>query len=211
MKKVKKEEKLDVVFILDKSGSMAGQVENTISSFNEYLEKEKKNKYETNISTVLFSDKYTVLHDRVNVSKVKPLTNKEYYVEGCTALYDALGNTIHSFEAKDTDKVIFIIITDGYENASKEYKNEDIKKLVKGHDDYEFIYVGADIDSYAAGSTIGIRKSNIANFKKGKVGTAKLFNAIECFEECVMGESEANWKEELDDYIDENMPNRIRR
>ena len=211
MKKVKKEEKLDVVFILDKSGSMAGQVENTISSFNEYLEKEKKNKYETNISTVLFSDKYTVLHDRVNVSKVKPLTNKEYYVEGCTALYDALGNTIHSFEAKDTDKVIFIIITDGYENASKEYKNEDIKKLVKGHDDYEFIYVGADIDSYAAGSTIGIRKSNIANFKKGKVGTAKLFNAIECFEECVTGESEANWKEELDDYIDENMPNRIRR
>ena len=81
-----------------------------------------------------------------------------------------------------------------------------IKKLIQGHKDYEFIYVGADIDSYAAGSTIGIRKSNIANFKKGKVGTAKLFNAIECFEECVMGESEANWKEELDDYIDENMP-----
>jgi hypothetical protein len=211
MKKVKKEEKLDVVFILDKSGSMAGQVENTISSFNEYLEKEKKNKYETNISTVLFSDKYTVLHDRVNVSKVKPLTNKEYYVEGCTALYDALGNTIHSFEAKDTDKVIFIIITDGYENASKEYKNEDIKKLVKGHDDYEFIYVGADIDSYVAGSNIGIRRSNIANFKKGKVGTGKLFNAITCFEECVMGDSEANWKEELEEYIDENMQNRIRR
>ena len=211
VKNIKKEQKLDVVFILDKSGSMGGQVENTISSFNEYLEKEKKNKYETNITTVLFSDKYTVLHDRVSVSKVKPLTNKEYYVEGCTALYDALGNTIHNFETKDTEKVIFIIITDGYENASKEYKNEDIKKLIQGHKDYEFIYVGADIDSYAAGSTIGIRKSNIANFKKGKVGTAKLFNAIECFEECVMGESEANWKEELDDYIDENMPNRIRR
>ena len=211
VKNIKKQEKLDVVFILDKSGSMGGQVENTISSFNEYLEKEKKNKYETNITTVLFSDKYTVLHDRVSVSKVKPLTNKEYYVEGCTALYDALGNTIHNFETKETEKVIFIIITDGYENASKEYKNEDIKKLIQGHKDYEFIYVGADIDSYVAGSTIGIRKSNIANFKKGKVGTEKLFDAICCFEECVMGESEANWKEELDDYIDENMPNRIRR
>lgn len=211
VKNVKKEEKLDVVFILDKSGSMAGQVENTISSFNEYLEKEKKNKYETNITTVLFSDKYTILHDRVNVSKVKPLTNKEYYVEGCTALYDALGNTIHNFETKDTDKVILIIITDGYENASKEYKNEDIKKLIQGHKDYEFVYVGADIDSYAAGSNIGIRKDNIANFKKGRAGTKQLFKAIGCFEECVMGESAANWKAELDDYIDENMPNRIRR
>jgi hypothetical protein len=211
VKNIKKQEKLDVVFILDKSGSMAGQVENTISSFNEYLEKEKKNKYETNITTVLFSDKYTILHDRVNVSKVKPLTNKEYYVEGCTALYDALGNTIHNFETKDTDKVIFIIITDGYENASKEYKNEDIKKLIQGHKDYEFVYVGADIDSYAAGSNIGIRKDNIANFKKGRTGTKQLFKAIGCFEECVMGESAANWKADLDDYIDENMPNRIRR
>lgn len=211
VKNIKKEEKLDVVFILDKSGSMAGQVENTISSFNEYLEKEKKNKYETNITTVLFSDKYKVLHDRINVSKVKPLTNKEYYVEGCTALYDALGNTIHNFETKDTDKVIFIIITDGYENASKEYKNEDIKKLIQGHKDYEFVYVGADIDSYAAGSNIGIRKDNIANFKKGRTGTKQLFKAIGCFEECVMGESAASWKAELDDYIDENMPNRIRR
>ena len=211
VKNIKKEEKLDVVFILDKSGSMAGQVENTISSFNEYLEKEKKNKYETNITTVLFSDKYKVLHDGVNVSNVKPLTNKEYYVEGCTALYDALGNTIHNFEAKDTDKVIFIIITDGYENASKEYKNEDIKKLIQGHKDYEFVYVGADIDSYAAGSNIGIRKDNIANFKKGRTGTNQLFKAIGCFEECVMGESAANWKAELDDYIDENMPNRMRR
>ena len=93
---MKKEKKLDVVFILDKSGSMGGQEENTISSFNEYLEKEKKNKYQTNITTVLFSDKYSILHDRENVKKVKELTEKDYYVEGCTALYDALGNAIHS-------------------------------------------------------------------------------------------------------------------
>ena len=202
---MKKEKKLDVVFILDKSGSMGGQEENTISSFNEYLEKEKKNKYDTYITTVLFSDKYNVIHDRIPVSKVKKLTNKEYYVGGCTALLDALGNTIHSMEEKDTDKVLFIIITDGYENASREYTKDQIKKLVKKNKDYEFIYVGADIDSYEAGSQIGIKKDNIANFKKDRKGTATLFNAVGCFEKCMMADAmSASWKQELDEYLQEN-------
>ena len=203
---MKKEKKLDVVFILDKSGSMSGQEDNTISSFNEYLEKEKKNKYTTNITTILFSNKYSVLHDRKNVKDVKKLTGKDYYVGGRTALYDALGNTINSMEQKDTDKVLFIIITDGYENASREYKKEDIKRLINKHKDYEFIYIGADIDSYAAGNSIGIGNNNIASFKKDKKGTAKLFKAVECFEGCMMDESSAgiNWKKELDEYIEEN-------
>ena len=203
---MKKEKKLDVVFILDKSGSMGGQEENTISSFNEYLEKEKKNTYETNITTVLFSDSYSILHDRIPVKKVKKLTNKDYFVGGCTALYDALGNTINSMKQKDTDKVLFIIITDGYENASREYKKDDIKNLINKNKDYEFIYIGADIDSYAAGSQIGIRKNNIANFKKGKEGTARLFNAVGCFEKSMMEDSEmsTSWKQELDEYLDEN-------
>ena len=204
---MKKEKKLDVVFILDRSGSMSGQEGNTISSFNEYLEKEKKNKYTTNITTILFSDKYNVLHDREDVKKVKKLTEKDYFVGGCTALYDALGNTIHNMEQKDTDKVLFIIITDGYENASCEYKNEDIKKLIKKHKDYEFIYIGADIDSYAAGNSIGIRNDNIANFKKDRKGTAKLFKAVDCFEASMMGEAcecSSAWKKELDEYIKEN-------
>ena len=202
---MKKEKKLDVVFILDKSGSMSNQVDNTISSFNEYLEREKKNKYQTNITTVLFNDTYNVLHDRKDIKKVKNLTEKDYQVGGCTALYDALGNTIHNFENKDTDKVLFIIITDGYENASREYKNEDIKKLIKKNKNYDFIYIGADIDSYAAGSSIGIRKDNIANFKKDKRGTSKLFKAIGNFESSMMEESSSiNWKQELDEYIKEN-------
>ena len=202
---MKKEKKLDVVFILDKSGSMSNQVENTISSFNEYLEKEKKNKYPTNITTILFSDKYNILHDRVDVKKVKKLTEEDYYVGGCTALYDALGNTIHSMKKKNTDKVLFIIITDGYENASREYKKDDIKKLIQKNSDYEFIYIGADIDSYAAGNDIGIRSSNIANFKKDKKGTSKLFRAVECFEGAMMEDaSTINWKEELDEYMQEN-------
>ena len=203
---MKKEKKLDVIFILDKSGSMGGQEENTIGSFNEYLEKEKKNNYKTYITTVLFSDNYSILHDRIEASKVRKITEKDYYVGGCTALYDALGNTIQSLKEKDTDKVLFIIITDGYENASIKYKKEDIKRLIKKNNNYEFIYIGADIDSYAAGNNIGINSNNIANFKKDKKGTTKLFEAVQCFEESMMGESIAStkWKEELDEYIKNN-------
>ena len=203
---MKNDKKLDVVFILDKSGSMSGQEENTISSFNEYLEKERKNSYDTYITTVMFSDNYNIVHDRVNVKNVKRLTNKDYFVGGCTALYDALGNTINSMKTKDTDKVLFIIITDGYENASKEYKKDDIKRLIKKNKDFEFIYIGADIDSYAAGSDIGIRRNNIANFKKDKKGTAKLFGAVESFECALMTDKEisSNWKQELDKYLEEN-------
>ncbi len=203
---MKKEKKLDIVFILDKSGSMGGQEENTIGSFNEYLEKEKKNNYKTYITTVLFSDNYSILHDRIEASKVRKITEKDYYVGGCTALYDALGNTIQSIKEQNTDKVLFIIITDGYENASKEYKKDDIKRLIKKNSNYEFIYIGADIDSYAAGNNIGINSNNIANFKKDKKGTTKLFEAVQCFEESMMGESLAStkWKEELDEYIKNN-------
>ena len=202
---MKKEKKLDIVFIIDKSGSMGGQEENTISSFNEYLAKEKKNKYKTNITTVLFSDNYSILHDREDVKKVKRLTEEDYYVGGCTALYDALGNTINSFDRKETDKVLFIIITDGYENASREFDNKKIRKLIKKHSDWEFIYIGADIDSYASGGAIGIKKDNIANYKKDARGTSKLFKAVGDFECAMMGEaSTTNWKQDLDNYIKEN-------
>lgn len=199
--------KLDVVFILDKSGSMSGSEENTISSFNEYLEKEKKNKFKTTITTVLFSDDYKYLHNGIDVRKVKPITNKDYYVGGCTALYDALGNTIQTIDKKDTDKVLFIIITDGYENASREYDNNNIRSLIKKHKDWEFIYIGADIDSYAAGNNIGIKRENIANYKKDSKGTSKLFGAVGKFECAMMDEAVAccsSWKEELDEYIEKN-------
>lgn len=195
--------KLDVIFILDKSGSMSGSEENTISSFNEYLEKEKKNKFNTSITTVLFSDDYHYLHNDINVKDVKPITSKEYYVGGCTALYDALGNVIGDVEKRETDKVLFIIITDGYENASREYSNEKIKKLIKKHKDWQFIYIGADIDSYAAGSSIGIRRENIANYVKDKTGSKALFRAVNNYE-CAMMEEAVNttdWKRELDNYI----------
>lgn len=201
----KNERKLDVIFILDKSGSMSGSEENTISSFNEYLEREKKNKYDTRITTVLFDNNYSYLHDSISVKNVKALTHKDYYVGGCTALYDALGNCINRIEKEDTDKVLFIIITDGYENASKEYSKDMIRRLIKKHRDWEFIYIGADIDSYQAGGDIGIKKSNIANYKKDSLGTSKLFKAAQSFE-CMMMEDSVKdtWKDDLDEYLEQN-------
>ncbi len=196
--------KLDVVFILDKSGSMSGSEDNTISSFNEYLEREKKNKYNTLVSTILFSDNYYYLHKRENIKNIKHLTNRDYYVGGCTALYDALGNTINYFKKANTDKVLFIIITDGYENASLEFNKAKITKLIK-NSGFEFIYIGADIDSYSAGSDIGIRRENIANFKKDKKGTNLLFRSVGKYSEAMMADaSTSRWSEELDEYINEN-------
>ena len=200
-----KKKNLDVVFVIDKSGSMSGSEDNTISSFNEYLEKEKKNKFDTKISTVLFSDHYEYLHNRINVKEVSELTRDDYVVGGCTALYDALGNAIINMDNKKTDKVLFIIITDGYENASREFNINKIKHLIKDHKEWEFIYIGADIDSYAAGSSIGIKRDNIANYSKDRVGTKKMFNSIGNFSEAMMMEkTTCDWKNELEDYIENN-------
>ena len=205
MKKKDIDKKLDVVFILDKSGSMSGSEESTISSFNEYLEKEKKNKYDTYITALLFSDNFYYLYKREKVSEVNNITSSEYYVGGCTALYDALGNSINYMDHIDTDKVMFIIITDGYENASREFNNDKIKRMIKAHSKWEFIYIGADIDSYEAGCSIGIKKENIANYKKDKKGTSILFNSVGKFECAMMYDKEPiAWKKELDDYIYEN-------
>lgn len=197
------EKMLDVVFILDKSGSMSGSEESTISSFNEYLEKEKKNNYKTRITTILFSDDYSYLYKGADVSKVSPLTRDDYFVGGCTALYDAIGSSINYIDRCDTDKVLFIIITDGYENASKEFDKEKIRSMIKDHSNYEFIYIGADIDSYSSGGSIGIKSANIANFKKDRKGTSLLFKSVGNFESSMMEDSvSSSWKKDLDEYID---------
>ena len=197
---------LDVVFILDKSGSMGGSEESTITSFNEYLEKEKMNDYRTRVTTILFSNDYNYLYKGIDVCKVIPLTRDDYNVEGCTALYDAIGSAINYIDKCDTDKVLFIIITDGYENASKEFNRDMVRKMIESHSDYEFIYIGADIDSYSAGSSIGIRCSNIANFKKDRKGTGLLFKSAKNFEASMMEDSmSSSWKSDLDEYINDNL------
>lgn len=199
---MKKNRKLDVIFVLDKSGSMSNNVDETISNFNEYLEREKNNKYDTYVTTLLFNQTNHFLHKSLPVHNIKPLTNNDYYTDGCTALYDALGEAILYIEKKKTDKVLFVIITDGYENASIKYNQKTIFKKINSHKDWEFLYIGADIDSYQAGDNIGIRKERIANFKKGKTGTSKLFRAIENFEYGMMSEEAdydlEKWKDDLD-------------
>ena len=194
----KNNKQLDVVFLLDRSGSMSNCVEDTIGGYNSYLNEQKKNK-NTKVTTILFDDKYEVLHDRKNISEVKNITNKEYFVRGCTALNDAIGKTIKTLESKDPEKVLFIITTDGLENASVEYRKDDIRKLINKHSDWEFLYIGANIDSYKEGASLGLKQDNIANYEQSSSGVKKLFRSLskasKMMEECdCVGTS---WKEEL--------------
>ena len=158
-----KNNKLDVVFLLDRSGSMYDSVEDTIGGYNSYLNKQKKKNINTRITTVLFDDRYEILHDRKSIKEVKNITNKEYFVRGSTALLDAIGKTIITMDRtiKKDNKVLFIITTDGLENSSYEFSKNDIKKLIEKHKNFEFLYLGANIDSYSEANSIGISKKNV--------------------------------------------------
>ena len=196
-----KKKEVDVVFLLDRSGSMQGSELDTIGGYNSYLSKQRKNKFNTKITTVLFDDQYEILHDRKDIKEVKDITEKEYYVRGCTALLDAIGKTINNLDKKVKDnKVLFVITTDGLENASKEYNKDKIKTLIEQHYNWEFIYIGANIDSYGEGASIGIPRQNISNYSKSKKGTDTLFRSINYLSECMcMDKSFGNsWKEELE-------------
>lgn len=196
--------KMDVVFILDRSGSMGGTESDTIGGYNSYID-DLKNK-EARITTVLFDNEYEMITKRQDVKDVKKLTKKQYFVRGCTALLDAIGKTIKYMEKEKSEKVLFIITTDGYENASHKFNKEQIKEMIQGHKDWEFMYIGADIDSYSEGQSLGIDSSNIANYKKDKKGISKLFKAMgrasSCF--CEEASIDSSWKEELEDYMEEN-------
>lgn len=201
---MKEEKVMDVVFILDRSGSMEGCELDTIGGYNGYISDFKKKN--AKITTVLFDDEYEMITEREDVKNVPLLTKKEYYVRGCTALLDAIGKSIKYIEKKKAEKVIFIITTDGYENASYKYSKEQIREMIKGHNDWEFMYIGADIDSYSEGENLGIKRNNIANYKKDEKGILKLFKSMFYASEsfCKFDCIDESWKEELEDYIEEN-------
>jgi uncharacterized protein YegL len=196
----------DIIFILDRSGSMSGIEEDTIGGFNSFIKDHQKDK-NAYVTTVLFDDKYEVLYERKPIKEVEKLTPKEYYVRGCTALMDAIGKTINSLNKKIKDnKVLFVITTDGLENASREYDKAKIKKLIEKHSNWEFIYIGADIDSYSEAAQLGIKSSNTANYCKSKRGVGALFDSVGQAFDCVYEEKElsASWKKDLDKYIENN-------
>ena len=201
---MKKNNEMDIVFLLDRSGSMAGVEEDTIGGYNSYINNQKKNNVK--ITTVLFDDKYEVLTDRKDIKKVDQLTRDDYYVRGSTALLDAIGKSINYMDKCKSRKAMFVITTDGYENASREYSKEQIKKMIKQHDNYEFIYIGADIDSYSEAASIGISRKNTASYKKVKKGISTLFGAVGRASEMMCCESsiDMSWKQELDEYIEQN-------
>ena len=198
MKNKTKNNEMDVVFLLDRSGSMGGIEKDTIGGYNSYIDSQRgKN---VKVTTVLFDDKYEILHNREDIDSIKKLTNKDYYVSGCTALLDAIGKTIREMEDKNPNKVIFIITTDGYENASTKYNKSQIKELISVHKDWKFMYIGADIDSYSEGRSLGIKDEFIANYKKTDKGISKLYNALTTASKLFYEEEkiDESWKYELE-------------
>ncbi len=179
----------EIVYILDRSGSMGGLEADTIGGFNSMMEKQKKADGEAVVSTVLFDDVCEVLHDRVPLDKVEKMTDQQYYVRGCTALLDAVGGAIHHIGnihkyAREEDrpaKTIFVITTDGMENASKNYSYDKIQKMVKKQQKkfgWEFIFIGANIDAYAEAQRLGVRKDRAVNYVHDEIGTAKVYAGV---------------------------------
>ena len=179
----------EMVFILDKSGSMSGLESDTIGGFNSLIKKQQSEAGKCLVTTVFFSDSKETVHDRVPLEKIKPMSDKDYIPMGCTALYDSVGSTIshisnvHKYIRKEDvpDKTVFVIITDGYENASREYSNVALKKLIeqkKKNDNWEFMFIGANIDAAETAGSIGIPREMSANYKADSVGTSVVFDAL---------------------------------
>ena len=185
----KKNNITELVFILDRSGSMSGLEQDTIGGFNAMIDKQKRQDGECYVSTVLFDDASEVLHDRVKLSEIKKMTEDDYYVRGCTALIDAIGGAIqhigniHKY-ARPEDvpaHTMFVITTDGMENASRRYDSATVKKMIerqKRKYDWEFLFIGANIDAVETAARFGIEKERAVNYHADKKGTKVLYETV---------------------------------
>ena len=202
----------ELVFILDRSGSMGGLEKDTIGGFNSMLRKQKELEGECRLTTILFDNNIKLLHDRVDIQAVEPITEKDYYVCGSTALYDAMGMAMakvtnaqkHTGEAYRADHVLFVVITDGYENSSKEYTADDIKTILNRHkkqDGWEFIYLGANVDAKVEAEEIGIDKKMAQNYCADEDGIALnldvMDKTVEAFRSC--GRVPDNWNVKINE------------
>jgi len=179
----------ELVFILDRSGSMYGLEKDTIGGFNSMLEKQKAEEGEAVVTTVLFDNNYELVHDRFPLKHVAALTEKEYYVGGSTALLDAVGSTIQKISnvqkrlpaASKADKVIFVIITDGMENSSLEYSYDSVKKLIEKHKTkygWEFMFLGANIDAVAEAARFGVGEDRAVTYACDSAGVQLNYEVV---------------------------------
>lgn len=203
----------EMVFILDRSGSMAGLEADTIGGYNSMLAKQKKEKGEAIISTVLFDDRTEILQDRKNIQNVERITDEEYYVRGCTALLDAVGGAIHHIsriqkempEEERPEKTLFIITTDGLENASRWYSYEKVKRMVekkKKKNHWEFVFLGANIDAVEVAGRFGVAANRAVRYECDSVGTALNFTIMSKMVSCARASSSAEDMEEAFDNDD---------
>ena len=175
---------VDIIMVLDRSGSMASTIEETIAGFNSFIKEQKKAGENGKVSLFQFDNEFDIIHNGISLSKVPELTTKTFVPRGSTALYDAVGRSINTaaerYGDKTPDTVLFVILTDGMENASKEFKAEDIKKLIEKKTDegWQFIFVGADKDAITTGVGMGISASNSVNYMATAAGSTTAFETL---------------------------------
>ena len=201
----------ELVFILDRSGSMSGFEADTVGGFNATIEKQKGQEGKVYVSTVLFDNVSDVIHDRLDIREVTPMTRKEYYVRGCTALLDAVGNAIshisniHKYARQEDrpEKTLFVITTDGMENASHQYTYNKVKAMIESKKElgWEFLFLGANIDAAKEAARFGISWEHAANYHADKKGTGVIYEAVgEAVSKvrCCSAPLSASWKETVD-------------
>ena len=202
----------EMVFILDKSGSMAGLEADTIGGFNAMIERQKQADGEALVSTVLFSTQSTVIHDRVDLRKIEPLTKHQYFVGGCTALIDAIGGAIHHIGnvhkyAREEDRpehTVFVITTDGMENASRAYTSDEVKAMVQRQKEkygWEFLFLGANIDAVETAAHYGIGEDRAVTFHNDSVGQALNYEEVSAAVSQVRSNAplRRDWKKRIED------------
>ena len=200
----------ELVFILDRSGSMAGLESDTIGGFNSMIEKQKKQEGGAFVTTILFDNVSETLHDRVPLEKIEKLTDNDYTARGCTALLDAIGDavehikSIHKYAREEDipEHTMFVITTDGMENASSRYDSKKVKKLIesmKKEYDWEFLFIGANIDAIETAKSFGIREDRAVNYKADKKGTKVIFEAVGNAVELMRAgnDLDESWSEEI--------------
>ena len=179
----------ELVFIMDRSGSMSGLEKDAVGGFNSMIERQKKLDGKVYVSTVLFSNSAEVLHDRIDISEIAPMTERDYQVGGCTALMDALGGAIHHIVnihryARPEDvpeHTVFVITTDGLENASREYSAEKVRSMIKHEEEkhgWEFLFLAANIDAVETAANFGIRADRASNYRASPAGTADMYDCV---------------------------------